>query len=107
MPNKSKAKGNRFEREIVECCQAHDVPAVRAWGSNGRSIGMHEEVDVLINDEVRVQAKVRAKLPKYIIPTDEVDIQVIKQDRGKLLVVMDFDDWLNDYRIQLELTNRL
>ena len=48
MPNKSKAKGNRFEREIVECCQANDVPAIRAWGSNGRSLGHHEEVDVLI-----------------------------------------------------------
>ena len=107
MPNKSKAKGNRFEREIVECCQAHDIAAVRAWGSNGRSIGMHEEVDVLIDETVRVQAKVRAKLPQYIIPTDEVDIQVIKQDRGELLVVMKFDDWLTDYRTMMELTNRV
>ena len=106
MPNKSKAKGNRFERKIVECCQAHNIPAVRAWGSNGRSIGMHEEVDVLIDNTVRVQAKVRAKLPQYIVPTDEVDIQVIKQDRGELLVVMKLDDWLTDYRAMMELTNR-
>ena len=107
MPNKSKAKGNRFEREIVECCQVHDIAAVRAWGSNGRSIGMHEEVDVLIDNTIRVQAKVRARLPQYIIPTDEVDIQVIKQDRGELLVVMRFDDWLTDYRTIMELTNRI
>ena len=107
MPNKSKAKGNRFERKIVECCENHNIPAVRAWGSNGRSIGMHEGVDVLIDNEIRVQAKVRAKLPKYIIPTDEVDIQVIQQDRGEPLVVMRFDDWLTDYRTMMELTNRL
>ena len=107
MPSKSKIKGNTGERKVVECCEANDVPAVRAWGSNGRSIGHHEEVDVLIDETVRVQAKVRAKLPQYIIPTDEVDIQVIKQDRGELLVVMRFDDWLTDYRTMMELTNRV
>ena len=107
MPSKSKIKGNTGERKVVECCQAHDVPAVRAWGSNGRSIGMHEEVDVLIDNTVRVQAKVRAKLSKYLIPSEEVDLVVFKQDRGKLLVLMDFEDWLTDYRTMMELTNRI
>ena len=83
------------------------MPAVRAWGSNGRSIGMHEEVDVLIDYEIRVQAKVRAKLPQYIVPTDEVYIQVIQQDRGEPLVVMRVEDWLTDYRTVMELTNRV
>ena len=91
----------------MECCQANDVPAVRAWGSNGRSIGHHEEVDVLIDNQIRVQAKVRAKLPAYILPTDEVDIQVIQQDRGEPLVVIRLSDWLTDYRTIMELSNRL
>ena len=43
MPNKSKAKGNRFEREIVEAIELHDIKAVRAWGSNGKAFGQHEE----------------------------------------------------------------
>ena len=30
MPNKSKAKGNRFERQIVELCTIWDTKAVRA-----------------------------------------------------------------------------
>ena len=57
MANKSKAKGNRFERQIVELCTIWDTKAVRAWGSNGKSLGMHEEVDVLIEDDFRVQQK--------------------------------------------------
>ena len=107
MPSKSKIKGNTGERKVVECCQAHDVPAIRAWGSNGRSIGHHEEVDVLIDNEIKVQVKVRKSISKYLIPSEEVDIVVFKQDRGKLLVLMDFDDWLTDYRTMMELTNRV
>ena len=33
MPNKSKAKGNRFEREIVDAVELHEVKCVRAWGA--------------------------------------------------------------------------
>ena len=106
MPSKSKAKGNRFEREIVLDCQAYDIPATRAWGSNGNSIGHHEEVDVLIDNSIKVQAKCRKKLPDYLKPNENVDIQVVKEDRGKTLVIMSFDDWLSDYRTVMELTNR-
>ena len=46
MPNRSKEKGNRFERYIVSLCEQADVPAKRSWGSNGMSLGLPEEVDV-------------------------------------------------------------
>ena len=96
MPNKSKAKGNRFEREIVQAVELHDIKAVRAWGSNGKAFGpeYHEEVDILIDDEIKVQAKVRKALPKWIKPSEHVDIQVIKEDRGKMYVVQELNDWL-------------
>jgi len=94
MPNKSKAKGNRFEREIVDAIELHDIKAVRAWGSNGRAFGHHEEVDILINDEIKVQAKVRKALPKWIAPSEHVDVQIIKEDRGKMYVVQELNDWL-------------
>tara|TARA_R100001460_G_scaffold59371_4_gene99201 strand:- start:339 stop:641 length:303 start_codon:yes stop_codon:yes gene_type:complete len=97
MPNKSKAKGNRFEREIVEAVELHEVKAVRAWGSNGKAFGHHEEVDILIDDDIKVQAKVRKALPKWIKPTEHVDIQVIKEDRGKMYVVQELNDWLLEY----------
>ena len=107
MPNKSKQKGNRFEREIVAKCDQHDIPAKRSWGSDGRSLGMHEEVDVVIDSDIKVQAKVRNKIAKWLQPSKEVDLQVVKQDRGEVMVIMRFDDWLVDYRRLLELEKRV
>ena len=98
MPNKSKQKGNRFERQIVEAVELHEIKCVRAWGSNGKALGHHEEVDLLINDEIKVQAKVRKALPKWIKPSEHVDIQVIKEDRGKIYVVQELNDWLIDLK---------
>ena len=94
MPNKSKLKGSRFEAEIVKAVELHEVKAVKAWGSNGASIGQHPEVDILIDDDIKVQAKVRKALPKWIKPSEEVDIQVIKEDRGKIYVVQELNDWI-------------
>ena len=105
--NKNKQKGNRFEREVVKMCEQADIPAKRSWGSDGRSLGMHEEVDVLIDSDIRVQAKVRKKIATWLQPSNEVDLQVVKQDRGEVMVVMRFDDWLADYRRLLELEKRL
>ncbi len=107
MPNKSKQKGNRFERQIVQMCTEKDIPSKRAWGSNGMSLGMAEEVDVLIDSDIKVQAKVRKAMGAWMLPSDEVDLQVIKRDRGEALAVMRFDDWLNDYRRLMELEGRL
>ena len=99
MPNKSKQKGNRFERQIVEAVELHETKCVRAWGSNGRALGHHEEVDIVITDpatwdDIKVQAKVRKALPKWIKPSEHVDIQIIKEDRGKIYVVQELNDWL-------------
>ena len=48
MPSKSKAKGNRFEYLIRDMTQGINLKCIRAWGSDGRSLGWHEEVDLLI-----------------------------------------------------------
>ena len=97
-PNKSKAKGNRFEKEIVDTCELNEIKAVRAWGSNGRALGCHEEVDVLIDDKVKVQAKVRKKIPQWLKPSEHVDIQIVKEDRGKLYCIIELNDWIVDYK---------
>ena len=107
MPSPSKAKGNRFEREIVNILTEQGLKAKRAWGSNGQALGFHEEVDVLIDSYIRVQAKVRKAMGAWMLPSEDVDLQVIKRDRGETLVVMRFDDWLNDYRRLMELEGRL
>ena len=62
MTHPSKQKGNRFERLIVDKAHSYGVKGERAWGSNGRSLGMHEEVDVLLEGDLRIQAKCRKKI---------------------------------------------
>ena len=94
MSNPQKNKGNRFERKIVEICELHDIPAKRSYASDGRSLGMHSEVDVLINNDIKVQAKCRKKIATHMQPNENVDVQIIKQDRGPVLVVQELNDWL-------------
>ena len=94
MPSKNKARGNRFEREIVDKAIDRGLKdSKRAWGSNGMALGEHPEVDCLI-DGYKIQAKVRKRLPKYLIPSNEVDAVVFKQDRGEVLMLIRFEDWL-------------
>ena len=94
MSHPSKQKGNRFEREIVSLCEFWETKCKRAWGSNGEALGMHAEVDCVIDNDYKVQAKVRRRLPKYLIPSEEVDAVVFKQDRGEVLMLVRFEDWL-------------
>ena len=94
MPSKSKAKGNRFEREIVNILKDQGMKAKRAWGSNGQSIGCHEEVDVLMWKDFKIQAKVRKKIATFLEPTEHVDAVFCKQDRGPILVIQTLDKWL-------------
>ena len=94
MSHPSKQKGNRFERQIVELCKIWQIACKRAWGSNGESLGMPAEVDCLIEDDYRVQAKVKKKISSYLIPSEDVDAVVFKQDRGEVLMLVRFEDWL-------------
>ena len=96
MASPSKAKGNRFEREIVNKLTSLGIQAKRAWGSNGASLGMHEEVDVLIGDSFKIQAKCRKKIASFLIPTEHVDAVVCKEDRGEMLIIMRLDDVLGE-----------
>ena len=98
MPNRSKQKGNRFEREIVKIAKSNGLSSKRAWGSNGASLGMHEEVDLTIgkNPQIKVQAKCRKKLASFLQPSEHVDVVICKQDRGDILVISRLNDWLEE-----------
>ena len=98
MPSPSKQKGNRFEREIVNKAVQSGLTAKRAWGSNGAALGMHEEVDLVIgrDPEIKIQAKCRKKLATFLQPTEHVDAVVCKQDRGETLIILRFEDCLEN-----------
>ena len=97
MPSPSKAKGKRFERDIVYTVLSSGFNTCkRAWGIYGASLGMHEEVDVLLGKDFKIQAKCRKKLASFLVPTEHVNAVVCKQDRGETLIIMRFDDWLEE-----------
>ena len=102
MTHPSKQKGNRFERLIVDKAQSYGEGAERAWGSNGRALGMHEEVDVLLEGHLRIQAKCRKNIAKWLKPSVFVDAVVVKENRGETYIILRYDEFLEDYKRFLE-----
>ena len=102
MTHPSKQKGNRFERLIVDKAKSYGVGAERAWGSNGRALGMHEEVDVLLEGDLRIQAKCRKKIAEWLKPSEVVDAVVVKEDRGETYIILRYDEFFYDYKKFLE-----
>ena len=93
MAHRSKVKGNKFERDVVNKAKEFGLDSKRAYASNGESLGMHAEVDLLIKD-YKIQAKIRKSIASYLLPNENVDAQVIRQDRGEAYVVLRLEDWL-------------
>jgi Holliday junction resolvase len=88
MPSKSKIKGNNFERWIVNFFEATGLPCRRAWGSDGRSMGLTEGVDGTLNEEYKWQAKCKAQISPFYIPNEEVDFQIFKGNRTNTFATM-------------------
>ena len=81
--SKSKAKGNRFEKECVEKLKSMNYKDVkRAWGSNGLALGHAEDVDILA-DGIKIQCKVRKTVPKWLA-LGTCDWVLFKEDRGAI-----------------------
>lgn len=95
---KSKAKGNRIEREVVNIFKENGYECQRAWGSNGKAMGEHEEVDVkaiINNKKFTIQVKGRKTIADYLKPnTDIVNAQVLKENRKPPYIVMVLEDFL-------------
>ena len=92
MSSPSKQKGNAFERELVNLAKGFGLKAVRAWGSNGKSLGLHEEVDCTI-EEYTVQAKRRKKIASFL-KCEHTDIVAFREDRGATYALMDMQIFL-------------
>ncbi len=92
MVHPSKHKGNCFERELVNSAKEDGIEAQRAWGSDGKSLGEHSEVDCLIGG-YKVQAKRRKAIAAHLVPSKHVDCVITRPDRGETLVIMRFQDW--------------
>ena len=113
MSHPSKIKGNKFERDVVKQAELFEIDGKRAWASDGRSLGLDAEVDVVIgnkkyNDEMHVQCKIRKRLPEYIFPkNDAIDSHVIRENRGEAYIVMRYEDYLSEMRRLRQLKDEL
>lgn len=105
-----KQKGNRIERECVNLAKGFDFKSRRAWGSDGRSMGWHEEVDMTIelgdgynnaNTKWKVfkfQVKGRKAIADYLKPCEHVYGQILKEDRHEPLVTIRYKDLLTLFK---------
>jgi len=110
-----KQKGNRIERECVNLAKGYGFESKRAWGSDGRSLGWHEEVDMVINmhgtklakhftdkgEEAvyKFQVKGRKAIADYLKPCDDVYGQILKEDRKETLVTIRYTDLLDLFKM--------
>ena len=94
MPSKNKARGNRLERLVVNQAKELGLEAIRAYASNGLSLGEAEDVDVKIG-EFKGQCKMRKNIASFMKPPESCDIALIKTDREDTLVVIRYQDFLN------------
>jgi Holliday junction resolvase len=94
MTHPSKTKGNTYERELVNAAKEAGLESKRAYASDGRSLGLHETVDLLIQDK-KIQAKRRKSIAAFMQPTEHVDAVAIRQDRGSTLIVVTLEEYLN------------
>src|SRR5690348_6401334 len=92
-PKRNKARGYELEAELVKLAKEHNLPAQRAFCSNGRSLGKAETVDLVV-DGVTVQAKRRKRLAKFLLPPPGADYVVVRQDRSPALILIPFEEWL-------------
>tara|TARA_R100001594_G_scaffold56617_1_gene90508 strand:+ start:572 stop:943 length:372 start_codon:yes stop_codon:yes gene_type:complete len=104
MAHPSKTKGNTYEREIVRLFESYGVECKRAWGSNGKSLGLgyHEEVDCLAEGDLRIQAKRRKNIAKWLKPSEVVDAVVVREDRGESYIVIRLEEFVDEYRKYLK-----
>jgi hypothetical protein len=89
----NKHRGRGYETEVVNQALAMELDAKRAWGSDGRSLGLEANVDLTI-EGYKGQAKRTSRLAHYLKPDDNVDFQVFREDRGTSFVMLRLDVFL-------------
>lgn len=94
MPNKYAIKGKGYERELVKKFQLKGYAAKRAWGSDGRSLGHSESVDVLVEingTPLTIQCKRKRAIPQWIGLDESVNAAVFREDRGEDYILLKLD----------------
>lgn len=81
MGHPSARKGKGYEREVVEKLGTASIDAERTWGSDGRSRGLDEEVDLVVHDVLHFQLKRPADVPSYLYPKGPSAASIITDEK--------------------------
>ena len=81
MSHPSARKGKDYEREVVDKLGTASVEAERTWGSDGRSRGLDEEVDLVVHGVLHFQLKRPADVPSYLYPPDASSASIITDEK--------------------------
>lgn len=88
MALKSRNKGKRGEREVVQLALAHDIPATRCWQTAQSSDPIERQCDVTIGG-LKVQVKITADgFQSLYAALQGVDLACIRADRQEWLAVL-------------------
>ena len=104
MSSPSKVKGNTFEREVVNQAKDYGLKSIRAYASNGISLGEAEDVDVKI-ENLKGQCKRRKRIAKWLKPPESCDIALVREDRGETYVIIEYGDFLEIVAYMKEMRN--
>ena len=102
---RNKQRGYEHETQVVKAAEEHGFRARRAWGSNGRAMGLPADVDVAVRAcfymrgvyegrDFLIQCKRKKRLPAYLRIPDSCHATVFREDRGTNYVVMRLEDLL-------------
>ena len=104
MSSPSKRKGNAFEREVVNQAREFGLKSVRAYASNGISLGEAEDVDIKI-ERIKGQCKRRKRIAQWLKPPESCDIALVREDRGETYVIIEYENFLEIVAYMKELRN--
>ena len=104
MSSPSKVKGNTFEWEVVNQAKDYGLKSIRAYASNGISLGEAEDVDVKI-ENLKGQCKRRKRIARWLKPPESCDIALVREDRGETYVIIEYDNFLEIVAYMKEMRN--
>lgn len=93
----SRNKGRRGEQEIVNLLKKHGVPAKRI---SMMETGGIDKGDIKVAEIWTAEVKIGNQVPKFIYEarkTEDTQFLFCKRDRGKWLVVLDLEFFLNNF----------
>lgn len=112
MSAKNKVRGYVLEKEVVQEFLDAGLEAKRTWGSNGKSLGLAQDVDVVIKvksgefdrtfptpneyfEDFYIQCKRKKNIPKAWGFSENVDAVVYREDgTTNKYVVLRFNDFI-------------